>query len=124
MTTSPGIEFYDGIPEELINVSLRRSKETGIRNVLMTFKPLKATENFQSFTKRSHENLKLIDSEGVISVTPSSVKLILGGGDGDELKGVECDFEIPDEEHWQRFMRFMQRYAEANGMGYEENPQK
>jgi photosystem II Psb28-2 protein len=124
MSISPGIEFYNGIPEELINVSLRRSKETGIRNVLMTFKPLKATENFQSFTKRSHGDLKLIDSEGVISVTPSAVKLILGGEEGDELKGVECSFAIPDDEHWDRFMRFMDRYAEANGMSYQASPKK
>ncbi len=121
MTTStPVIEFFAGIPEELIDVSLRRSKETGMRNVIMTFKPLKAIENFQTFTKQSYGDLRLIDSEGTVSVVPDSVRLILGGEEGDELQGVECRFEIDRDDHWERFMRFMHRYAEANGMGYTD----
>ncbi|WP_013320354.1 photosystem II reaction center protein Psb28 [Gloeothece verrucosa] len=119
-SATPSIEFFDGLSEELANVSLRRSKETGIRSVLMIFKTLKAIEKFQSFTKRSYGDLRLIDSEGIISVQPSSVKFIFGGDEGDDIKRVECTFEIPQDDHWERFMRFMQRYAEANGMGYSD----
>ncbi|ACK72880.1 photosystem II reaction center protein Psb28 [Gloeothece citriformis PCC 7424] len=119
-SVTPSIEFFDGLSEELSNVSLRRSKDTGVRNVLMIFKSLKAIEKFQSFTKRSYGDLRLIDSEGIISVEPSSVKLIFGGDEGDELIRVECTFEIPRDDHWERFMRFMHRYAEANGMGYSD----
>lgn len=117
-SSTPSIEFFEGLSEELANVSLRRSKETGVRSVLMIFKALKAIEKFQSFTKKSYGDLRLIDSEGIISVEPSSVKFIFGGDEGDDLKRVECALEIPRDDHWERFMRFMQRYAEANGMGY------
>lgn len=116
----PSIEFFVGLSEELENVSLRRSKETGKRNVLLTFKQLKAVERFQSFTKQTYGDLRLIDEEGTISIEPSSIKFIFGGDEGDELARVECGFEIEQDDHWERFMRFMNRYAEANGMGYEK----
>ena len=122
MTSSqPSIEFFVGIPEELSNVSLRRNKSTGNRTVLMTFDKIKALEKFQSFTARSDNNMRLIDSEGEISVTPSKIEFVFGGDDGDELRRVDCAFEVELEEHWERFMRFMHRYAEANGMAYSES---
>ncbi|MFB2920427.1 MULTISPECIES: photosystem II reaction center protein Psb28 [Aerosakkonema] len=116
----PSIEFFEGISEELSNVSLRRNRSTGVRSVLMTFAHLKSLERFNSFTKKFSKALLLIDTEGRISVEPSSVKFIFGGPEGDELDRVECVFEIEREDHWERFMRFMNRYAEANGMAYGE----
>ncbi|GBF80471.1 photosystem II reaction center protein Psb28 [Aphanothece sacrum] len=120
MTTTPSLEFFVGISEDLSNVSLRRSKETGIRNVLLIFDKLKSLEKFKSFTEQTYGDLRLIDSEGEISVTPSSLRIIWGGDEGDDLKRVECGFEIHEDDHWERFMRFMNRYAEANGMGYQD----
>ena len=118
---NPSIEFFVGISEELSNVSLRRSKQTGIRNVLMMFDNLKSLERFRSYTTQTYGDLRLIDSEGEISVTPSSLKIIWGGDEGDELKQVRCAFDIEKDEHWDRFMRFMKRYAEANGMAYQDS---
>lgn len=117
----PSIEFFAGIAEELSNVRLRTNKNTGVRSVVMIFESLKAIDRFNSFTKQSTGDLKLIDCEGEISVTPSSVKFIFGGDEGDDLKWVECTIEIDREDHWQRFMSFMNRYAEANGMAYGES---
>ncbi|MFM7439153.1 MAG: photosystem II reaction center protein Psb28 [Snowella sp.] len=114
------IEFFEGVPEELLNVSLRQKKDTAAKVVLLTFAPLKATEIIKSFTGRFHGTLRLIDLEGNISVEPSSFKLVFGGEEGDELKRVECSFEIDQEDHWERFMRFMNRYAEAHGFGYQD----
>jgi photosystem II Psb28-2 protein len=120
MSSLPSIEFFVGLSEELENVSLRQKKDTDVRIVLMIFKTLKAIERFQSFTKQTYGDLRLIDSEGIISIEPSSIKFIFGGDEGDDLLRVECGFEVDKEEHWDRFMRFMNRYAEANGMGYSE----
>lgn len=114
----PSIEFFQGIAEDLSGVSLRRNKKTGIRNVLMTFESLNALERFNSFTKGSAQNLTLIDTEGKILVRPNSVKIIFGGDEGDELKQVNCTFEIESDSHWDRFTRFMDRYAEANNMEF------
>jgi photosystem II Psb28-2 protein len=119
-STNPTIEFFQGVAEDLSGVSLRRQKNTEIRSVLMVFDSLKALEKFNSFTKGAAQNLRLIDLEGDILVTPSSVKIIFGGDEGDELKRVECTFEIEADSHWERFIRFMNRYAEANGLEYGE----
>jgi len=119
---TPTIEFFEGLPETLSKVSLRRGKASGTRNVLLTFQSLKALEKFQSFTKRFTGNLRLIDQEGTISVEPSSLRIVWGGDEGDDLQGVECGFELVQDDHWERFMRFMERYAAANGMGYSESP--
>ncbi|MEQ8537354.1 MAG: photosystem II reaction center protein Psb28 [Coleofasciculus sp. D1-CHI-01] len=115
---TPSIQFFEGLPEELSNVSLRRNRNSGVRSVLMSFDSLKAIEKFQSYTKRFANALLLIDEEGQISVEPSSVKFIFSGPEGDDLKRVDCEFEIEHQDHWDRFMRFMHRYAEVNGMAY------
>lgn len=117
---SPSIQFFEGISENLSNVSLRRSKSSGVLSVLMTFESLKALEKFNSFTKRSLNSLLLTDEEGAISVTPSSVQFLFGGPEGDNLQRVECKFEVEQEDHWERFMRFMHRYADANNLAYGE----
>ena len=117
---TPSIQFFEGIYEELSNVSLRRNRNSGVQTVLMTFNSLKAIEKFNSFTKRYTNSMLLTDEEGVISVTPSSLKFIFGGPEGDDLERVNCEFEVEQEEHWERFMRFMNRYAEANGMAYSD----
>ncbi len=117
--STPSIEFFEGVSEELSHVSLRHNKSTGVRNVLMTFEDLKALDRFNSFTKRSSNNLRLIDSEGKIRVSPSSIQLVFGGEDGDELKRVECIFDVYLEDHWERFMRFMQRYEKSSRHGLQ-----
>jgi photosystem II Psb28-2 protein len=120
-STTPSIQFFAGIFEELSNVSLRRETRTGKRIVVMNFDQMKALERFNSFTKPSLNSMLLIDEEGEINVTPSSTRFIFGGDEGDELRTVECKFEIERDDHWDRFMRFMHRYAEANGMEYGES---
>ena len=105
----PTIEFFAGLSETLSNVSLRKNKQTGDRTVLLTFQNLKAIEKFQSFTNEFHGSIRLKDSEGEISAKPSSLKFIFGGDEGDDLKGVKCGFEIHEDDHWERFMRFMNR---------------
>jgi photosystem II Psb28-2 protein len=119
-STTPSIQFFAGIFEELSNVSLRRETLTGKRIVVMIFNQMKALERFNSFTKPSLNSMLLIDEEGEINVTPSSTRFIFGGDEGDELRRVECKFEIERDDHWDRFMRFMHRYAEANDMEYGE----
>ncbi|MEL7316291.1 MAG: photosystem II reaction center protein Psb28 [Cyanobacteria bacterium J06559_3] len=119
---TPTVEFFDGISEEISNVSLRRDRATGDRIARLVFERLKAIEQFQSFRSRFSKALKLTDSEGVITIEPSGVKFIFGGPEGDDLKQVECTLAIDRDDHWERFMRFMHRYADANGLAYGESP--
>jgi photosystem II Psb28-2 protein len=120
-STPPTIQFFAGVFEELSNVSLRRETRTGKKVVVMQFATLNALSGFKSFTKQSLNSLLLTDEEGEIRVTPSGTKFIFAGDEGDELKRVDCTFEIEQDDHWDRFMRFMYRYAEANGMEYGDS---
>jgi photosystem II Psb28-2 protein len=118
--SNPSIEFYVGINEELENVSLRRNKATGQRNVVMFFSRIKVIEKFNSFTGKTYGDLRLTDEEGQIIVTPSSMKFIFKGEEGDETQKIECGFPIDSDDNWERFMRFMTRYAQSNGMEYKD----
>ncbi len=116
--TIPSIEFFVGLSEELSNVTIKQNKTTNVFSVTMIFEKLKALEKFQSFTTKTYGDLRLIDEEGIISVNPSDTKFIFGGDDGDDLKKVECTFQIDQGDVWDRFMRFMDRYAKNNGMEF------
>lgn len=117
---TPSIEFFVGLSEELSNVNIKQNKSTGVFTVILFFEKLKAIEQFKSFTAKTYGDLRLIDEEGIISVMPSDTKFIFGGDEGDELKKVQCAFEINQSQHWDRFMRFMERYAKANDMEFNK----
>lgn len=117
---TPCVQIFKDIPEEINSVSLRRDPSTGIHVAIMRFQALASIEHFLSFRKSSRNALHLIDAEGEILITPSGVKMFYGDLEGEDLKGVECKLEIDQDDHWERFMRFMHRYAEANGLAYTE----
>ncbi|TVP64472.1 MAG: photosystem II reaction center protein Psb28 [Leptolyngbya sp. LCM1.Bin17] len=120
---TPIVQFYEGIPETISNVSLRHNPRTGDRQVVLTFERMEAIEQFKSFRNQFSKALKLIDEEGTITIEPEGIRFIFGGPEGDELVRVECTLVIDRDDHWQRFMEFMHRYAEANGLAYGEPPQ-
>jgi photosystem II Psb28-2 protein len=121
---TPTVQFYEGIPETISDVRLRQNQTTGDRSALLIFERMEAIEQFKSFRNEFSKALKMIDDEGVITIEPSGVKFIFGGPEGDDLVRVECTLDIDREDHWDRFMRFMYRYADANGMAYGENSPK
>lgn len=121
---TPTVQFYEGIPETISDVRLRQNQSTGDRSALLIFERMEAIEQFKSFRNEFSKALKMIDEEGVITIEPSGVKFIFGGPEGDDLMRVECTLDIDQDDHWDRFMRFMHRYAQANGMAYGENPPK
>lgn len=123
ITETPRVEFFDGIYEAISGVSLRRDRATGDHVAVLTFERLEAVEAFQSFRSRFSKALRLTDSEGGITIEPSGLRFIFGGPEGDDLKQVECTLTIDRDDHWERFMRFMHRYADANGMAYDDSPE-
>ncbi|MBU6228135.1 MAG: photosystem II reaction center protein Psb28 [Cyanobacteria bacterium REEB459] len=117
---APSLGFYEGIAETIDSVSLRRHTDSDDRSLVLTFKQLKAIEAFRSFRKQFSKALKLVDEEGTITIEPAGMRFIFGGADGDDLERVECTLTLHRQDHWDRLMRFMHRYAEANGMAYGE----
>ncbi|MFN5838719.1 MAG: photosystem II reaction center protein Psb28 [Pseudanabaena sp.] len=120
---TPSIEFFAGIPEELRDVRLRRDRSTGENSVKMTFVNIKAVQGTNSFAKASFNDIRLVDSEGTISIEPKTSKLFWQEqGDDSELAKIEIVFDVGSTDHWDRFMRFMERYSEANGWEFTSTP--
>ncbi|MFN5963729.1 MAG: photosystem II reaction center protein Psb28 [Pseudanabaena sp.] len=120
---TPSIAFFAGIPEELSDVRLRRDRSTGENSVKMTFVNIKAVQGTNSFAKASFNDIRLVDSEGTISIEPKTSKLFWQEqGDDSELAKIEIVFDVGSTDHWDRFMRFMERYSEANGWEFTSTP--
>jgi len=58
-----------------------------------------------------------------ISIEPKTSKLFWQEqGDDSELAKIEIVFDVGSTDHWDRFMRFMERYSEANGWEFTSTP--
>lgn len=110
------IEFIPGTKEEVSEIKLRRGKESGNRIVVFIFERVAAMERLRSFSAGA-ECMMLVDEEGDIRVIPRNLEFFYRNDD--DLARLECTFELVNDVQWQRLRRFMDRYAAANGMGYQ-----
>jgi len=107
------VQFIEGLEETISEVSLRKRATTKV--VVLIFERLQAMEKLRSFTQGS-DSLWLRDEEGEIQVFPNGMKFFFRNDD--DLAKVECSFEVGSDEILERVMRFLNRYAEANGFQF------
>lgn len=108
------IQFSRGIDEETIpDVRLTRSKDGSNGTATFYFQSPKALSegNTEAIT-----GMYLIDEEGELSTRDVKAKFINGQPDA-----IEALYPIKSEADWDRFMRFMERYAEQNGLGFTKS---
>jgi len=115
----PCVQIFKDIPEKVNSVSLGRDLSTGTYVAVMRFQTLPSLAHFRCFERRSGNTLHLIDTEGEILLEPF-IKMLYGGPEGEDIRSVECKLEIDQDAHWERLIRFMHRYAEANGLAFRE----
>ena len=111
------IEFLKGIKEEISEIKLRQGKTSGNRVVVFIFEKVAAMDRLSSFSSGGAQYMLLNDEEGDIQVTPRNLEFFYKNDDN--LAKLECTFELVNDLQWQRLRRFMDRYAESNGMGYQ-----
>ncbi|NER82351.1 MAG: photosystem II reaction center protein Psb28 [Leptolyngbya sp. SIO1D8] len=116
----PCIQIIRNIPEKLSSVSLGRDSLTENYVAVLRFQTIASLAHFLCFKRQSANALYLIDDEGEISIASSDIKMLYGGPEEKDPKRIECKLEIEQEDLWERFMRFIYRYAESNGLTYEE----
>jgi photosystem II protein len=58
----------------------------------------------------------MIDDEGELSTTDVKAKFVNG-----KPQAIEAKYAMRSQFEWDRFIRFMDRYAEENGLGFEKN---
>jgi photosystem II protein len=108
------IQLAKGIDEQASDVKLTRSKDGAISVATFSFDQPNCW-NPDSPELGEITGMFMVDEEGEISTRNVSAKYTNG-----KLTRVEAIYKMNGEYEWQRFMRFMGRYAEANGMGFNK----
>ncbi|MEG4207252.1 photosystem II reaction center protein Psb28 [Microcoleus sp. Pol7_A1] len=107
------IQFSRGIDEEAVpEVRLTRSKSGDQGTATFIF------ENPKALSSTSTEDITgmyMIDEEGEILTREVKAKFING-----QPAGLEALYLMRSPAEWDRFMRFMERYSEANGLGFSK----
>lgn len=108
------IQFSRGITEDVVpDVRLTRSKTGDSATATFIFQNPKALE---STSTEEITGMYLIDEEGEIITREVKGKFING-----KPEALEAVHVMRSTEEWERFMRFMQRYAEENGLEFSKS---
>jgi photosystem II protein len=107
------IQFSRGIDEDVLpEVRLTRSKsgDQGTATFIFTNPKALSSTSTQDIT-----GMYMIDEEGEIMTREVNAKFLNG-----QPAGLEALYLMRSAEEWDRFMRFMERYSEANGLGFSK----
>ena len=108
------IQFSRGTSEEVIpDVRLTRAPDGTNGTATFYFDHPKA---LQPETGIEVTGMYLVDEEGEMVSRDVNAKFING-----EPAAIEATYVIKSTEAWDRFMRFMNRYAEQNGLGFTKS---
>jgi photosystem II protein len=104
------IQLSRGIDEEASDVRITRSKDGDTSVAVFIFAEPRCMTG-ESAATNEILGMYMIDEEGELVTRNVNAKFING-----KSAGIEATYKISGEGDWQRFLRFMNRYAEANGM--------
>jgi len=112
-TVRASIQFVKGLPEKVVpDIKLTRARDGSSGVASFTF----ANPNcFDASTAEAGEvtGMFMIDSEGEMST--SDVNASFSNG---KPQAITSTYVMKSALEWDRFMRFMERYGEANGLGF------
>jgi photosystem II 13kDa protein len=108
------IQFAKGIAEDVIpDVRLTRSKDGSNGTATFIFEKPKALD---ATSTDSITGMYMIDEEGELVTREVKAKFING-----QPAALEALYVMKSVEAWDRFMRFMDRYAESNDLGFTKS---
>lgn len=107
------IQFTRGVAEDTVpDVRLTRSKDGTNGTATFYFdNPAALTDENSDIT-----GMYLVDEEGTLSTRDVNAKFVNG-----QPTAIEAVYAILSPEDWDRFMRFMERYAEEKGLGFTKS---
>ncbi|BAB72758.1 photosystem II reaction center protein Psb28 [Anabaena sp. FACHB-709] len=108
------IQFSRGLDEEVIpEVRLTRSRtgDTGTATFIFTNPKILDQGTTEDIT-----GMYLIDEEGEIITREVKGKFING-----RPEGLEAVYVMKSAQEWERFIRFMERYAQENDLGFSKS---
>ena len=107
------IQFVRGLDEKVVpDVKLTRARDGS--SGVATFQFVNPNV-FDASTQSQGEitGMFMIDEEGELSTTDVNARFANG-----KPQAIESTYVMTSPEAWDRFMRFMERYGEANGLGF------
>jgi photosystem II 13kDa protein len=110
------IELARSIEEEATDVKITRSKDGATSTATFYFAEPTCMNEENQTSNNPILGMFMIDEEGELVTRNVNAKFING-----KSAGVEAIYKMDGELEWERFMRFMNRYAEANGMGFNKS---
>ena len=112
MNVKPVIQFIRGIDERVVpEVTLTKSRDgtTGVAKfIFLQPSVFDATRELGDIT-----GLYMLDEEGTLSTIMVSAKFVNG-----KPERIESQYVMRNTTEWDRFMRFMERYARENELGF------
>lgn len=105
------IQFIRGLDEKVLpDVHLTRSRDGSTGTATFTFKNPTILDK-TTMKKGEITGMYLIDEEGILETRDVNARFING-----KPEIVETIYIMENRDIWDRFMRFMDRYGEANGL--------
>ena len=105
------IQFIQGVNEQVIpDVRLTRSRDGSTGTATFRFANPKVLDA-QTTNKGTITGMYLIDEEGEIVTRDVNARFVNG-----KPQAIESIYVMKTPESWDRFMRFMERYGESNGL--------
>ncbi|KAE9612230.1 hypothetical protein Lal_00022147 [Lupinus albus] len=112
MMVQPKIQFIQGTDEQTIpDVRLTRSRDG--TNGMAIFRFDQPSVFDSSGDVGDITGLYMIDEEGVLQSVDVNAKFVNG-----KPSGIEAKYIMRTPREWDRFMRFMERYSNANGLQF------
>ncbi|KAI3436558.1 hypothetical protein D9Q98_005974 [Chlorella vulgaris] len=109
------MEFIKGIEEPTIpDVKLTRSRDGASGTATFVFQNpavFEASSELGDIT-----GLYMTDDEGTLQTVEVQAKFVNGKPDK-----IECKYVMRSSFEWDRFLRFMERYAEDKGLGFQKS---
>jgi photosystem II protein len=105
------IQFNRGTSEEVVpDVRLTRARDGNSGTATFYFDKPNAIDSSEEIT-----GMYLVDEEGEIVTREVKGKFVNG-----QPTAVEAILLMKSQDEWDRFMRFMERYAEEHGLGFSK----
>ena len=105
------IQFIKGINEKVLpDIRLTRSRDGSTGTATFRFKNANILDKSLGLSGEI-TGMYMIDTEGVLETRDVSARFVNG-----KPQIVESIYIMKSPEAWNRFMRFMERYGESNGL--------
>ncbi|BAT85574.1 hypothetical protein VIGAN_04313600 [Vigna angularis var. angularis] len=112
MMAKPAIQFIRGTDEQTIpDVKLTTSRDGTNGMAIFNFDQPSVFDSSREVADIT--GLYMIDEEGVLQSVDVSAKFVNG-----KPSGIEAKYVMRTPKDWDRFMRFMERYSDANGLQF------